>query len=257
MSFLDNIASVLGKDAGELKRVIGDRVVEDSLDGGRALRTVLLCESPHHAEISHKHPLAGGSGRTVTKAFARNGLAGFKGRAEPIGCLLHYSTLCPTDGGRPDAPVLNSLGLMNVSCLPLDCEAYCLDARRQYSELLCYLEAVKLKLEKMKPGAGLRYLTNLDDAHLPSRVYAVLRGELIRRLNELGSDVVVVPAGRIAQAFFDWAIAADSYQGGVEPYDGPLVPHPARDSWKREKYSDAIKKLVQVLERGAIAGAAR
>ena len=93
MPFWNGIATALGRKAADLEGDLGDRIVEDSLVGAEALktRTVLLCESPHHTEISHGHPLAGDSGKTVTRAFASN-LADFNGQEEPICCLLHR---CP------------------------------------------------------------------------------------------------------------------------------------------------------------------
>ena len=260
MPLWDGIATALDREAADLQRDLGDRIVVDSLDGAEALRTVLLCESPHHAEISHRHPLAGDSGVTVTRAFARN-LNEFEGREEPIGCLLYRDPQCvDADGQLPpliNSPVLNSLGLMNVSLLPLDSATYCLGARRQYSELLCYFEAIKSKLEEKTLVQGVQFLRNLPVDHVRSQAYAALRDDLIHRLNQLGQiaqDVMVVPCGRVAKAFFDWATEDCNYQGCVIPYDC-FVPHPSRNSWQpREEgprvrnYSPTIDTLV-----GAIA----
>lgn len=239
MPFWDSLATALGREATDLERKLGDRIVVDNLVGAAALRTVLLCESPHHAEISHGHSLAGDSGKTVTRAFARNNLAEFNGRNEPIGCLLHHyrclqganadeQPLPPVNG-----PVLNSLGLMNVSRLPLDSEAYCLDARRQYSELLCYFEAIKTKLEQKKPEKGIQFLEQLDGTHIPSQIYATLRDDLIRRLNHIPQGVKIVPCGNVAKAFFGWAIKDCGYRGCATPYKC-LVPHPSRNSWQQK-----------------------
>lgn len=256
MPFWDGIATALGP--ADLERKLGDRIVEDSLVGAAALRTVLLCESPHRAEISHRHPLAGDSGKTVTRAFARN-LADFNGREEPIGCLLHRYPQCVNADGQPpplvNGPVLNSLGLMNVSRLPLDSKAYCLDARRQYSELLCYFEAIKTKLEQRKPEPGVRFLRELDGTHTPpSRVYATIRDDLTRRLNQLGQisqDLMVVPCGKVANAFFHWVTGDCDYQGCVTTYNF-LVPHPSRDSWGKQQHIETIDRLVgTIAERAA------
>ena len=252
MPFWDGIAAALGGRTANLERDLRDRIVEDSLGGATALRTVLLCESPHRDEISHGHPLAGASGKAVTQALARN-LNDFKGRKEPIGCLLHRDPQCVNAGEQLPSPVNgavpSSLGLMNVSRLPLDSEAYCLDARREYSELLCYFEAVKSKLEKKKSGQGVQFLRNLDVTHAPSQVYAVLRADLIRRLNQLdqiSQDVMVVPCGRVAEAFFDWATGECGYQSGTEPY-GCFVHHPSRNRWQWDDNRAAIDRLVNTI----------
>ena len=263
MPLWDGLAIALDREAADLERNLGDRIVKDSLDGKAALRTVLLCESPHHAEISHGHPLAGDSGKTVTRAFARN-LDDFNGREEPIGCLLHHHHQGANADVRPlppvNGPVLNSLGLMNVSRLPLNSDAYCLDARRNYSELLCYFEAIKTKLEQKEQEQGAQFLRRLDVTAPPARVYATLRDDLIRRLNRLcqiSQDVMVVPCGKVANAFFRWATEDCGYQGCVIPYNC-FVPHPSRNSWQpREEgprvrnYGPTINTLVKTIDERA------
>lgn len=258
MPFWDGLATAQGREAADLEEDLGDRIVEDSLDGKAALRTILLCESPHHAEISHGHPLAGDSGNTVTKAFARN-LDNFNGREEPIGCLLHRHH--HRQGANVDVqpqpsvngPVLNSLGLMNVSRLPLNSEAYCLDARRRYSELLCYLEAIKTKLEQKEQEQGAQFLRQLDVTAPPSQVYATLRDDLILRLDELcqiSQDVMVVPCGKVANAFFRWAIRDCGYlRDAIQRYC--FVPHPSRKSWQQKKNRKSIKRLVKTIDKRA------
>ena len=247
MQLWDDIAKALDEDPADLRENLGDRIVRDSLDRGEALRTVLLCESPHHAEISHGHPLAGDSGETITRAFVRN-LPHFNGGEEPIGCLLHHGPQC---GHLPspsvNCPVLNSLGLMNVSRLPLNSKAYCLEARRQYGELLCYFEGIKSKLELSEPGRGVRFLRDLDGALASSMVYGALRDDLLRRLNQLGQNVMVVPCGRVAKVFFDWATEYRGYQGCVESYDH-FVPHPSRNRWRSENYRSTIENLVEIID---------
>ena len=204
MPLWNGLATALGREATDLVGGLGDRIVEDSLGGAAALRTVLLCESPHHTEISHRHPLAGGSGKTITKAFAQRNLDGFNEREEPIGCLLHRGPQCVDADGQPlppvNGPVLNSLGLMNVSRLPLDSAAYCLGTRRQYDQLLRYFKAVKSKLERKEPEQGVQFLRNLPVDHARSQVYVTLRDDLLHRLNQLGQNVMVVPCGKVAKA---------------------------------------------------------
>ena len=247
MPLWNGLATALGREAADLVEDLGGRTVMDTLVGAEALRTVLLCESPHHAEISHGHPLAGGSGETVTRAFARN-LDEFEGREEPIGCLL-YRNSQNANGQLPppvNRPVLNSLGLMNVSRLPLDSKAYCLDARRQYSELLCYFEAVKSRLEKKTPEQGIRFLRNLPVDHAPSQVYNTLRDDLFHRREQLGQNVVIVPCGKVASAFYYWATGNYGYRD----HTIGLIPHPSRNSWQRQQppgLRAAIDTLVETI----------
>ena len=234
MPLWDDLADALGAQAVDLADALGDRVVEDSLNGD--VRIVLLCESPSGNEISHGHPLAGTSGKEVTRAFAHYRLVSFVGQEEPIGCMLHSP---PEDDG-----MLNSLGLMNVSNLPLSSSAYCHEARANYSELLCYFEAIR---------SGRQHIRSLDDDHDPSLVYAALRDDFtsrLRQLQELPQSVEIIPCGRVANAFFDWAIGNDHDLGAMSA--GFSVPHPSpngRGGWRqRGSYRDCIRVLVETIQ---------
>ena len=233
MPFWNDVATALGRDAGCLKRDLCDRVVKDRLSKG--VRTVLLCESPHDTEIIKGHPLAGDSGKAVTRAFAQYHPLFYDHDAvgpdepKPIGSLLHRLQSRDADKQLSNTAInsLNSLGLMNVSCLPLRSDVYCLDTRRNYSDLLCYFEAIKYKLEN-KVETGLQYLRALNTGLPPLQVYEALRKDLIDRLSQL-KNVKVIPCGNVAKGFFDWAIE----QGGNSKCVIPdfFVPHPARNIW--------------------------
>lgn len=241
MPFWADIAAALGREANELEVELGDRVVEDSLNG-EELRTVLLCESPHSDEISHGHPLAGHSGRRITEAFSCYH-PDFGALSEPIGCLLRQlhdgETIEQLSATALNS--LNSLGLMNVSRLPLQGSAYCLDVRVSYSDLLCYFESIKMTLENSNKNIaqGVRYLRSLEDG-LPSlQVYEALRDDLLCRLQQFqGQDVAVIPCGKVASVFFYWAT--------LEPNDDEIpndfVPHPSSPWWKRRR--SKVQRLV-------------
>ena len=249
MPIFNDIAAALDREADELQMDLGDRMVEDSLDEA-GLRTVLLFESPGNDEVSHGHPLAGHSGRQVTKAFSCYH-PDFAALNEPIGCLLRRLHDGDTVEQLSDVALrsLNSLGLMNVSLLPLQSTAYCLDVRVSYNDLLCYFEAIKTTLDRKKKVAkGVEYLRNLN-ADLPSsQVYEALRDDLIHRLPQ-GQDVVVVPCGMVASAFYFWATLGANDQ---IPNDFVFVPHPSRGWWTHTTYRETIRTLVeQVHERAA------
>ena len=255
MPFWRDMATALGRDARCLKDDLNDSVVEDSLSEG--VRTVLLCESPHKTEIREGHPLAGDSGKAVTRAFAqyhpdfyRHDVVG-PDEPEPIGSLLHRLQSGDADEQLSDTAIngLNSLGLMNVSRLPLSSDAYCLGIRRNYSDLLCYFEAIKYKLEK-KVEKGLRYLRELDTELPPLQVYEALRNDLIGRLSRL-ENVKVIPCGNVAKGFFNCAIEHGGNSNCVIP--DFFVPHPSpkRRGWQKEEHQDRIRRLVDTIRRRA------
>lgn len=267
MPFLDDIAAALERATDGVQANLGPMMVEDCLNGlGR--RTVLLLESPHRDEIDARppgarHPLAGSSGRNVTAAFAEHHSNFYRDSRfnrrpyEPIGSLLRRLQGVDADERLSDVALntLNSLGLMNVSRLPLDSDAYCLDVRRRYSDLLCYFEAIKARLEALKIeklASGIQYLGGLDADLPPLRVYKALRNDLIDRLPR-GEDVEVIPCGKVARVFYYWAI---SHRDGVNygiPND--FVPHPSYGWWTRPKYRNRIRMLVErVHERAPVQG---
>ena len=236
MPILDDIAAALDREADELQIDLGDRMVEDSLDEAE-LRTVLLFESPGNDEISHGHPLAGYSGREVTKAFSDHH-PDFVSLDEPIGCLLRRLHDDGTVEQLSDAALtsLNSLGLMNVSRLPLQSAAYCVDVRANYNDLLCYFEAIKTTLEGKEVARGVEYIRNLN-ADLPSsQVYLALRDDLIHRLPQ-GQNVDVVPCGKVASVFYYWATL-----NANDDIPNDFVPHPSHGWWSRRR--GRVQRLV-------------
>ena len=249
MPFLNDIAAALERETNEVQANLGSMMVEDSLNEV-GLRTVLLFESPHLDEISAEHPLAGSSGRNVTKAFAKYHSnfyhdANFDGPHEPIGCLLRRLQGVDADEQLSEVALntLNSLGLMNVSRLPLDGDVYSIDVHRRYSDLLCYFGAIKGKLEREGRVKSLAYLRALHSDLHPSMVYAALRDDLIRRLPE-DQDVEVIPCGKVANVFHCWAI---SHRDGVN-YEVPndVVRHPSR-GW----ITHEIRALVELVRERA------
>ena len=247
MSFLDDTANALalcGEESEQFQETFTDEFIVDDSIINRRLRTVLLLESPHKDEICHKHPLAGKAGKSITRKLLPNQR---NNNNVPIGCLLHQGCRCEQANIRD--PVISSLGLMNVSRIPLGKNAYPPNIHQQYSELLCYLHAIK-----GKPFAA--FLSN----HAPSRVYMAIhmaihmaiRDDLGRRLRALSSNILVVPCGEVARSFLCRATNMPDYRDGPEIYASNYdVPHPARNMWNRERYQELIESLVNTIRNRA------
>ena len=238
MGFLRDIANALAlceRESAQLRDTFNGIIVDDSISETSEPRTVLLVESPDQDEICHGHPLAGDSGKSVTGKL----LTGSQHSNVPIGCFLHRGCRCAQVDIQDAA--INSLGLMNVSRLPLDSNAYCLNVRQQYSELLCYFQAIK-----DRPDVGL-----LSD-HAPSRVYKAIRDHLGRRLRDLSPNVLVVPCGKVARTFLCRATCMPGYQGGPEVYASDNdIPHPSRNIWSQRRHREAINNLLETIRSRA------
>ena len=241
---LTKIADALGGSHESIKRDFRCHVVDDLVDCDLP-KTILLLESPHVREVRVRHPLAGGSGKEVTKALKRNkSIETTLGRIEcanqdssaneAIGCILRR------------CPGTLRLGLMNACRLPLQIKAYCprrqavrpVDFRKadrwfhwkHHSEFLCFLQMVR---DNPK-------LLSVEAEHHAFRVYRVLLNDLKSRLEKLPADARVVPCGDVARAFVEEAVGLEGYQGKAEIWgysssgawdQGKKVPHPAYGHW--------------------------
>lgn len=234
----DVFADIVGEDPEQLEGDLTDYLVCDTLDrqiGDCQVlpRTVLLCESPHKDEVIHGHALAGLSGLNVTKRLGENHDFNYPVcPASPIGCLIL----------RESHRVLNSIGLMNVSQLPLQGKAYSCDLHR-YSGLFDEFENIKAEAEKTN---GDRKLKN-EIGDRP--VWKAIGEDLCRRLVELAAqcrnaerNIEIVPCGAVARAYLCWA-RSRACLGDLQRYSRK-VPHPT--SWARVKGSklEQIRVLV-------------
>ena len=211
-----------------------NRYVVDDLCMHRSLRTILLLESPHVDEVRAGHPLAGDSGKAVTRALKRNcSINQMLERErieredqdnEAIGCILqrHPETL--------------GLGLMNASQLPLQIKAY----RGQgdniwqlHGEFLCFLQTVRDHLE----------LLSAEAEHRAFRVYRILLNDLKSRLEGLPGDTLVVPCGKVARAFVDGATGLEGYQGAAQICNQD-IPHPSYGHWEGNGVVNSLVNMI-------------
>ena len=120
-------------------------------------------------------------------------------RASPVGCLVL----------RGRHKVLDSLGLMNVSELPLQGKAYSCSLQRRYSQLFSEFEAIRKRTDESKLA------DEIDDRS----VWRAIANQLCRRLMALnaqatalaraceamGGGIEIVPCGVVARAYLRWA----------------------------------------------------
>lgn len=199
-AFSESLARFLVEDAGIFEP--GTDTVRDEL------RVVLLVASPHTDEVRDGYPLAGSSGTRVRNALDRCYTEGPLPN-EPIGSLIY-----------DNHPNFFRLGIMNVSWLPFEREAYepcCVPCRendcRNHPEWPNY--RIHMNTIFQHPERGRRNRRNckyLDDA-----IAADLRGRL-EYLHESNPDVLLARCGEVAQKFYEKA--------GIDmPYCD--LPHPA------------------------------
>ena len=231
MTLLTEITNALcGNIEQDLNRyVVNDRCMLSSP------KTILLLESPHVDEVGAGHPLAGKSGKAVTRALKRNSsinqmlerIERANQNNEAIGCILQRY------------PGTLGLGLMNASRLPLQVKAYSGQGDniwhnwQLHGEFLCFLQTVRDNLA----------LLSVEAEHRAFRVYRILLNDLKSRLERLPGDTLVVPCGKVAKAFVDGATGLEGYQGAARIYN-QKVPHPSYGHWKG---NEAVNSLVNMI----------
>ena len=224
-------------DITDLNALVADQpslqcmLIDDLMRNDPPPRTVLLCESPHVDEVSpyHRHPLAGSAGLKITRALKphiRDCLHEY-----PIGCLLKK---------RVQHCVLKSLGLMNVSRLPLQERPYGPCIGPQYGYLLRDFKKVKERSQRGKHGL------NFNTDHL-NKIRDLILRDLRSRLTTLPEDVLLVPCGHFATNFLRKAECNRQWCGMLQGYNLGFVPHPVK--WTET--SSKIRCLVRAICRRA------
>lgn len=146
---------------------------------------IFILESPSSKEIIHKHPAAGKSGKTMSKAICNI--------AKPLGCLIKNKQNIPY-----------KIKLMNVSCFPMKMTDYLCDIKdnpdidensRKFVKNLC----------KTKKDFETRLHENVDISD--SILILLLNNFMERLMIPPGlNNKLIIPCGYFAQNFMNFAI---------------------------------------------------
>lgn len=210
--FSDSLARFLVDDIGTTDR--------------EELSVVLLVESPHIHEILYRYPLAGGAGICVRDILGKTANRLFPN--EPIGKSIY-----------DDHPDFLRLGVMNVSRLPMQDDAYrpfrndaceygfipqeengdCRDDP-EWNNYTGHMNTIR------KPA-----LTRIDPDRqaLDNAIVEDLRGRL-SCLHENYPDILLVCCGvEVAQSFYN---KAANWEPVIVMPDACNLPHPSRNGWQ-------------------------
>ena len=160
----------------------------------RSVKVILLVESPDTSEVCHRHPLAGSSGKAVTRFLGKEVFNGEVKNAIGIGCLVK-SRCVPW------------LALMNVSNLPLQSSVYCAiqascsDNLHSLLDSFCEIKA-KIERRKISPLNSLNFLDGRE-----KYVYRIIVNDLACRIMKvrLHGNPLFVPCGYFARNFLGFA----------------------------------------------------
>ncbi len=182
------------------------------------VRILFILESPHREEIKHHIPLAGSSGRSVSKVL-------FEGKQSlPFGLLLKENS---------DKKPYCHLGILNVCPFPLQSAAipdskWC----DSHPEFVSAAEKVRVGNDK-----------DVYRDETWNAFQEIMQQDFNQRLTELvHQPLVIVPCGRFAQKQFRLADVQSSNWKVVSD-----VPHPSYNSWSKDRYSAQIAEVTEAV----------
>jgi hypothetical protein len=168
---------------------------------------VFILESPHKEELRNGVPVAGSSGKMMTKTIFQRRIS------DPLGIMISSASQYVEY-----ATSLSQIGLLNVSPIPLQASAYPEKVREQYDEFLSCLEKIRVNNSVNYQNKAWNVARDLVANSFKNRLAA---------LN--GRDITIIPCGRFALYHYR---STDSSEKGWKEIIG--VPHPSRNQWYQE-----------------------
>jgi len=164
---------------------------------------VFVCESPHIDELYHNYPLAGKSGREMSKFLL--------GRYDlPLGYVAKTQVLHTELS-------LKLFSVVNVSELPMQKSAY--DVNDQLPPENITLLSKLRKVKRLEVKHKDEELINLRES---------LYLEFKNKCNKFSNNPLFVPCGNFARAF---CLRLNDEIGGLRIVNG--IPHPAFGNWRK------------------------
>ena len=196
--------------------------VQDLVLNQDELRAVFLLESPHTNEVLHGHPLAGNSGRSVTKWLTGH-MEEFRGwdPKVPFGCQIREKGY-------------QKIGLMNCSLFPMNKSVYDCSFDPNCAEWIAGMDPIRggKKTEKT------------------ARIKKSIVQDLTRRLINLPRSVLIVPCGKVARTMTERVkkktktITNPTISLKIYP---DKVPHPSNNNWNKADNSQTMNSLAEAL----------
>ena len=179
-------------------------------------KITFILESPHKEEICEGYPLAGQTGKELTKYLIEDSHIPF-GKEVKEGSLM------------------NKVSIINVSKYPLQGSAYCCEKNKP-SNIYLY-EKLKILIDR-----GASYSTKHIDReinNLKEEIYT----SFLNELKKLPNESFIVPCGRFARKFSNYAKLEDSLKNKNFVFINSNIPHPSRGKW-----SSISKEIIEKIK---------
>lgn len=180
--------------------------VEDLLDANT--KVVFVLESPHTQEVRNHYPVAGKSGKDMSKTlFSDESL-----QKESLGKLIYENKI-------------SGFGILNVSNIPLQKSAYKIEEDKIFRDFELFRQNPSLRKKECSLNNTIR----------------VFQNDFKNRLL-LHEDKKIVLCGAFVQKVFKDIFPESKFKAVLE------VPHPSFNNWSKQKYKEKIDELLEFIK---------
>ncbi len=187
-----------------------DYAVSDMLNSDTKI--IFVLESPHTQEVKNGYPVAGKSGKDMSKVLLKD----VEFKQHSFGKLIYENKL-PT------------FGIINVSNIPLQQSAYDQDSCNIPQTLFREFELFRQNPSPRKKKCDL------------NTTIVILAKDFKKRLKP-HKDKKIVLCGRFAQKIFNDLFSHSEFKDIIE------IPHPSFNNWAKVKYSHKIEELLEFID---------
>ncbi|SMB82975.1 Uracil DNA glycosylase superfamily protein [Desulfonispora thiosulfatigenes DSM 11270] len=177
---------------------------------------IFILESPHVEELKYKLPVAGSSGKMMTKHLFPEE---YKKKPLPLGLFL--------DSESGENEKVQKIGITNICEIPMQKLAYPEDVQEKYQQILSILERLRKNVKR------------LSDKELIIKEILLTKFKI--KIQSVQKDTLLIPCGKTAEYYLKQMINEKDWNIIWE------VPHPSYGSWSKKKYQTKIKELKKLV----------
>ena len=191
-----------------------DYFVNDLIDSKTEI--IFVLESPHVYEVKNGYPVAGKSGKDMSKILFENEDL----KKESFGKLIYEKKV-------------QKFGIVNISNIPLQELAYDVNDKN-FSSLPTQLIFKDFALFRQNPSLRKK------DCRV-NKLIKIYQEDFRKRL-EVHKDKKIVLCGAFVHKIFNDTFSHNDFRETLE------VPHPSFNNWQKEKYKEKIEKLLEFVK---------
>lgn len=190
-------------------------------------KVLFILESPHTDEILAKYPVAGNSGKAMTKKFIDCSVLNRKYKDTPFGNIAKCHE--------------KDFGILNVCQISLQPSAYCCKNLEQMMSdehmLKLYSCFVLRNKEKCLDSKSCGDVVCIDTKN-------IILSDFEQRLKKVSKKAHVFTCGKFADTFFE-SLTKKEAQKYTNRHNS--VPHPSFGNWSRARYEEKVKEMITII----------